>query len=228
MNIPHPGSACLKMPGPGWLNKVDMAYMKPEKTENILRNFILLAALWLPLGFFLWFQLAVPLVFLVARLADLSLGWAWGEHFHSVVQYRYMLEINTNVVLDQLVEGRRAALVWDVNPMIYGYGIPLLFGLVLATPVSARKRLIQFGLGLAVMWMVQLWGVFWAAQRDLAFDLVGLAKAAEGVVPFSKTLVALCYQLGYLILPAISPVVYWILSNRDFIQKLVSQGTNKG
>src|SRR5690606_25422566 len=64
-------------------------------------------------------------------------------------------------------------------------------------------------------------GVVAESLKVLAFDS-GAAGAnaviAAGIAPDP---VALAYQFGYLILPAITPIALWLGLNRDFIESLV-------
>ena len=192
-----------------------------DKPDSPVRNLFLLAALWLPLGFFLWFKVATVLVYPLARLSELLLKLSMGEQFERIFQNVYLLEIDSLIALDEPVNGQVAYLAWDINPMIYGYGIPLIFGLVMATPLSAWQRLRQLALGYGVMLLVQTWGVFWEVHKDLHYSFSSVAGMAGEASPFSVNLAALCYQLGYLILPAVIPIACWILMNRKFLESIV-------
>ena len=201
-----------------------MANSNLPNRDSPVRNLVLLAALWLPLGFFLWFKVATVLVYPLARLSELLLKLSLGEHFERIFQNVYLLEIDSLIALDELVNGQVAYLAWDINPMIYGYGIPLIFGLVMATPLTAWQRLRQLVLGYGVMLMVQVWGVFWEVHKDLHFSFTSVASQAPEASPFTINLVALCYQMGYLILPAVIPIACWILMNRNFLERIVRWG----
>jgi len=201
-----------------------MANPSTPKRESPVRNLFLLAALWLPLGFFLWFKVATVLVYPLARLSEALLKLSLGDGFERIFQNVYLLEIDTLIPLDDLVNGQLAYLAWDINPMIYGYGIPLIFGLVMATPLTAWQRLRQLTLGYAVMMLVQAWGVFWEVHKDLHYSFTSVASLAPEASPFTINLAALCYQMGYLILPAVIPIACWILMNRNFLESIVGLG----
>ncbi len=194
----------------------------PEKTStNPIREMFLLAALYLPLGFFLWFLAASLLMFPTARLSEVLLTGFFGEVFEQVVQLGFQLEIQTAVIMDRRVEGRTVAVNIFVNPMIYAWGMALLFGLVMATPLSLRRRLVQLLIGFLVVTAVTTWGVFWETLTDLAFRSGAEAAAAARGLGLNMNLIALCYQLGYLMFPAVIPVATWILMNRGFIENTV-------
>ena len=194
--------------------------------KSPVRDLFLLSALWMPLGFFFWFKVSTLLVLPVARLSSWLLERNLGDQFYELLQNSYLLEIATNIPLNEKVQGRLAALSFDVNPMIYGYGIPVLFGLIMATPASWKKRFIDLFGGYGILVLIQTWGVFWEVQKNLEFTFPGTAAAAATASDLSPTLIALCYQLGYLILPAVVPIAWWILRNRAFLEQQVL-GRNK-
>ena len=183
----------------------------------------LLAALYLPMGFFLWFFAASLLMFPTARLADLLLTGIHGQVFEQVVQLGFQFEIQTSVLLERQVDERTVAVNVYVNPMIYAWGMALLFGLIMATPLSVKKRLLQMLIGFVVVTLVTTWGVFWETLVDLAFRSGPEAGAAARGLGLNMNLIALFYQLGYLMLPAVVPVATWILMNRRFIEDHILQ-----
>lgn len=190
-----------------------------------IKEMLLSALLWLPLCFFLWFYLASPIIFPVSTLA----GWVMTGLFPDLIlelkQFGYVLEVTTRIGADVgQVPGRSGTPVvaLDVNPMIYAYGLPLLVGLVMAAPVSPGRRALQIGVGYVVLLPVQVWGVCWEILKILAFDIGSQGADAVAATGLSPNLIALCYQFGYLILPAVTPVAAWILLNRPFLESLVA------
>lgn len=184
-----------------------------------LRQFLLAALLWLPASFFLWAVFASPVVWPVARLADLVLtGWL-PEVVSGVLHNVARLEVETRLLTGT---GAQAGLiVLEVNPLIYAWCLPLFAGLVMATPISARARLLQFALGLPVLWLVASWGAVFDALKLLMFDAGPLGHGALAARGISPDAIALGYQFGYLILPAVTPVALWILMNRTFLESLL-------
>ncbi|MFU8878390.1 MAG: exosortase H-associated membrane protein, partial [Wenzhouxiangellaceae bacterium] len=188
---------------------------------NPVKEMFLLAALYLPLAFFLWFSFGSALMWLPGRLAELALTGIWPDLFAGIVQLGQQFEVQTEIRMSRMVEGQVALLNTVINPMIYAWGMALIFGLVLATPLSGKRRLVQLLIGYLAVAVVTAFGVFWETWRDLAF-LLG-PEAAQAVAERGPplTLIALLYQLGYLMLPAITPVAAWILMNRPFLEQLV-------
>ena len=108
-----------------------------------------------------------------------------------------------------------------INPMIYAYALPLFGGLAMATPLSTRRRLLQFAIAFTVIWITQAFGIVAESLKTLAFDAGSEGAAAIVGAGLAPNAIALAYQFGYLILPAVVSVALWIGLNRAFIQTLV-------
>ncbi|SRR6056297_932936 len=185
-------------------------------SDNPVKEMFLLALLYLPMGFFLWFYLASALMWFPTRLTDLALTGLFPEIFRDVVQFGYRLEIQLQFVRP---EGRIA--LADREIMIYAWGMALLFGLIMATPMSIKRRFAQLGIGYLVVSLVTAWGAFWDAMKEVAFKIQPEGVAAIAQTAVSPTMIALFYQLGYLMLPAVVPLATWILMNRPFLEEVV-------
>lgn len=194
-----------------------------ETSKNPVKEMFILAALYLPLGFFLWFFMASGLMFPTSRLVEMLFTGFYPDLFERVVQLGFHFEVQTSVILPRQVEGRTAALNLEINPMIYAWGLALLFGLTMATPTRGLRRLVQLIVGFVVVTLVTTWGVFWEVWRDMAFLMGPQAAAAVQSTNLSATAIALCYQLGYLMFPGVIPIAAWILMNRPFIEQLVQE-----
>lgn len=208
-----------------------------------VRSFALRALLWLPASFVLWFACAPLLVWpalLLAKPVLLGvLGEIWsaaslGGEFHDasgrVLGHAGYLVSLTSVPVQIPARagqaGGMAELQPVINPMIYGYALPLFAGLAMATPVPSRRRLLQLGLALVIIWFGQAFAMVAESLKVLAFDAgeAGQALVAKSGIPANA--IALGYQLGYLILPAVLPVALWIGLNRRFIEDLVGRAGN--
>lgn len=195
----------------------------PERAAgtNPVKEMFILAALYLPLAFFLWFFFASAVTYLPGRLSELVLAGFFPDIFERVVQLEFHLEIQTAIEMSRRIDGQIPLLNLMINPMIYGWGLPLLFGLIMATPLSVGRRLLQLAVGFAVSSAVVVWGVFWEAWRDLAFLMGPEAGAVVAESVMNPTVIALCYQLGVLMLPGVIPVAAWILMNWPFLERIV-------
>lgn len=202
-------------------HRQDEQAQTPEKSGNPVKEMFLLAALYLPLGFFLWFFMASGLMFPASNLAEWLLTSLFPELFSGIFQAGFIFEMQSPLTVTNPEDGQLMPLTWDINPMIYAWGMALLFGLIMATPMSALRRLLQILVALVVVTFVTVWGVFWEALRDLAFLFGPEIGEAVRQSSLSPTAIALCYQLGYLMFPGVIPIAAWILMNRPFIEKLV-------
>lgn len=219
------------MPVPGW---IEGTLVNPSP----IREFGLRALLWLPLSFVVWFAFSSPLVWPVVQVAKAALTGLWPDLFSDLrpggevydaggkvlAWSNYLVQLSTRILtLASDGAGRSGVAYLEpvLNPMVYGYSLPLFAGLLMATPVSAWRRLLQFTFALMVIWLAQAFGVVAEALKVLAFSSGEPgAKAVAGTsIPLEA--IALAYQFGYLILPAVVPVALWIGLNRDFIEQLI-------
>jgi hypothetical protein len=193
-------------------------------TASPIRGFGLRALLWLPLAFYLWFAFASPLAWPVVQLAKMGLLALWPDLFSDVVQNGHGMEVTTRLLVNQVAPDGRSGigeLILVQNPMLYGYSLPLFSGLTMATPTTVRHRLVQFTIALSVIWLAQAVGVVAESFKMLAFNSGAAGANAITNAGISPDTIALAYQFGYLILPAVVPVALWIGLNRAFIELLV-------
>lgn len=185
-----------------------------------LKGFFLSALLWLPLAFFLWFVARSVVVFPIVRLARLVLmGWM-PEVFSHLDQDYHVLEAETRLLAEPQPgqEGRVGVLVLESNVLQFSYSIPVLVGLTMATPMNWPQTFKRLAFGLALLIPLASFGVVGDLLKALAFDAGAVGAAAVARHGIGLEAVALIYQFGYLIVPAIAPVVIWALQNRRFIE----------
>lgn len=196
-------------------------------TIDPLRRFLLTALLWLPAAFFLWFWLAGVLVWPIAALSRIIILHSWPQLFSDLEQHGFLIDVTTRVLVHQASTGgqmKLGELVLSINPMAYGYSLPLFAGLVMATPaVSAIKPGLQLLIGSVLIVSAQVLGVAAEALKLLAFDAGTEGATVIDRAGLSADAIALAYQFGYLILPAVVPAALWILLNRRFIEMLTNR-----
>jgi hypothetical protein len=211
-----------------------------------IREFALKAALWLPLCFVIWFWLAALWVMAPAAIARIVLVGFWPDLFTGLVQggdlldaggrviahAGYLLTLNTSVMVtvpaDASGGGGVGLLEPTLNPMVYAYSLPLFCGLAMATPLTTPRRIVQILIAFAVIWIAQAFGIVCESLKFVAFDAgpPGVAAIARAGPPTGA--IALAYQFGYLILPAVIPAALWIGLNRSFIEQLVRPAGEPG
>ncbi len=201
--------------------------------------FALKAALWLPISFVVWFWAAAlwswPAVMLAKQVLlgvwpDLFTGLARGGDVldasgRVIAHASYLVTLTTSVTVHVPASGSGAGGVGvlepTLNPMVYAYSLPLFSGLVMATPLSSWRRLFELAIAFAVISLAQAFGIVAEALKFIAFEAGPEGTQAAMHAGLASNAVALAYQFGFLILPAVAPAALWIGLNRRFIEELV-------
>lgn len=198
--------------------------------ELRLAEFLILAVLWMVFGFMFWYYLSAFHGVPVRLLANEILTRVLGNEFWNIVpnpDRHYLFQVQTHIPF-LFPDGSREALGFIVNPLIFGYGLPLLFGLVMASGASViRKTLTLLG-GYACVMLIQVWGVVWQTLKTLAFNFGADAHQVVIDAGISDELIALCYQLGVLIFPPLVPVILWVLANWALIEQFTGWQRSAG
>ena len=202
---------------------------EPAGNQDLrLGELLILAVLWMVFGFMLWYYLSAFHGAPVRVLSSEILSALLGSDFQNIIpnpDRHYLFQVQTNIPF-QFPDGSREALGFIVNPLIFGYGLPLLFGLVMASGVSILRKLgVLLGGYVAVM-LVQVWGVVWQSLKMLSFNFGGAASQVVTDAGIPADLIALCYQLGVLILPPLAPIILWVLANWALIEQFTGWQKN--
>jgi hypothetical protein len=193
------------------------------KEELKLSELLILASMWMLFGFMLWFFLSAfhgaP-----ARLAsEAILGHIFGDDFYRIIvepNQHFLYQVETQIQFT-FRDGTTDALGFVVNPLIFSYGLPLLFGLVMGSDVSWLRKFVIMLIGYAVITGVQIWGVVWQSLKMLSFNFGEQTHAIVLAHGVSDAAIALGYQLGTLIFPALAPIFVWVLTNRPLVEQFV-------
>ena len=197
--------------------------------ELRLSELLILAFLWMVFGFMLWYYLSAFHGIPVRLLADEILSRLLGSKFLGIIpnpDHHYLFLVQTNIPF-QFPDGSREALGFIVNPLVFGFGLPLLFGLVMASGVSFFRKMGILLVGYVCVMLIQVWGVVWQSLKMLAFNFGPDAHQLVVDAGISDELIALCYQLGVLIFPALAPVILWVLANWALIEQFTGWQRNK-
>jgi hypothetical protein len=197
---------------------------KPQAKEPLtLAELLILASMWMLFGFMLWFYLSAFHGAPARLAAEAILQHVLGSDFSRIIvepNQNFLFQVETNIPFT-FRDGTTEALGFVVNPLVYTYGLPLLFGLVMGSDVSWLRKFVIMLVGYVVITLVQIWGVVWVSLKMLAFNFGSQSHeivAAHGV---SDGAIALGYQLGTLILPALAPIFVWVLGNRPLVEQFV-------
>jgi len=189
--------------------------------ELRLSELLILGFLWMVFGFMLWYYLSAFHGTPVRLLASEILTRWLGSDFLNIIpnpDHHYLFQVQTRIPF-LFPDGSREALGFIVNPLIFGFGLPLLFGLVMASGVSFLRKIGVLLAGYVCVSLIQVWGVVWQVLKMLAFDFGADARQLVIDAGISDELIALSYQLGVLIFPSLVPIVLWVLANWALIEQ---------
>ena len=193
-----------------------------ENNEELrLSELLILAFLWMIFGFMLWYYLSAFHGIPVRIISSEILSSLLGSDFLNIIENpdkHYLFQVQTKIPF-QFPDGSRDSLGFIVNPLIYGFGLPLLFGLVMASGATFLKKVFTLLGGYVVIMLVQVWGVVWQSLKMLAFNFGADAHNVIISAGISEELIALCYQLGALIFPPLVPIILWVLANWTLIEQ---------
>lgn len=189
--------------------------------ELRLSELLILACLWMVFGFMLWYYLSAFHGVPVRVLASQILSAILGSDFLNIIpnpDRHYLFQVQTNIQFE-FPDGSREALGFIVNPLIFGFGLPLLFGLVMASSASILRKLVILLGGYVIVMLIQVWGVVWQSLKMLAFNFGEEAHQVVANAGIADEVIALCYQLGVLILPPLVPIILWVLANWSLVEQ---------
>lgn len=187
-----------------------------------LMLFLVKAALWLVVLTALWAPVADWTMRPAAALAGAAMQtvfpwWARDTRYEGDT-----LELDTRIAISTANApiGVRAEMVAEAKPAHYGFGLPMLLALLLAAGGRGlwRKLLI----GVAVLIPFQAYSIFFVLLRQVVFD--GGAANQIGFGAWQLNALALAYQLGVLLVPALVPIIVWLALQRDFLAAILLEG----
>jgi len=117
--------------------------------------------------------------------------------------------------------GETGVLVTEVNPLLYTYGLPLFVALMLAARASAWKIVA----GAAILLPFQAWGIAFDFLAQVGIRAGPAVSAQAGVAGWQAEAIALAYQAGSLLFPALVPVVLWGAFHRPLVAGYASEQT---
>ena len=204
--------------------KVVLGY--DDSDDLRLSELLLLAGLWMLFGFMLWFYLSAFHGTPSRLAAEAILEYLLGDHFYNIIvnpDQHFLFQVQTTFMFN-FRDGTTDSLGFIVNPLVYTYGLPLLFGLVMGSDVSWLRKFTILLIGYLVITFVQIWGVVWQSLKMLAFNFGSQTHVIIEEAGISDDVIAMCYQMGSLIFPALAPIFVWVLSNRPLVEQFVGWG----
>lgn len=197
----------------------------PERLRNSpLTLFFVKGAGWLLLFTALWAPVADWTMRPAATLATVAMQtsfpwWARGATYRDDT-----LELDTRIEIPvaNAPSGTLAVLVAEAKPAHYGFGLPMLLALLIAA--GGRKLVRKLAIGVAVLIPCQAFSVFFVLLKQVALGSGPAATAQLGFSALQLNGIALAYQLGVLLVPALAPIIVWLLLERPFLAAVMLEG----
>lgn len=192
--------------------------------RNPLYAFLFKVVLWLPVCLGIWYWKAEwfnSLAVMVSSWIMQSFFSGWVE---SMEWSQRILSVATTLKLGMSPEMPRGeyTLMLEVNPLTYGFGLPLFIALLLAGSEANRWR--KLALGALLLIPFQVWGICFDLLKQAAVTAGPVVAEQTGFSSWNIEGIALGYQFGALILPALAPIGLWLALNTRFIPMLLLEG----
>ncbi|MDR0458344.1 MAG: hypothetical protein LBH10_04855 [Burkholderiaceae bacterium] len=173
----------------------------------------------LPLWYWAAAWFAAPPIWLAGAVMKALFPWAesWAQHGVSAT---------LNTLVQVRVHGPQGDALGELAPDVsyptYGYGLVLLWAMLIAARLTTRTPYwwLKGLIGSVLLIPVQAWGICFEWLRDVAL-LSGPSGAAWlGYPAWATNAIAYGYQLGILMLPPVVPILLWLLFNKRFVAAL--------
>lgn len=191
---------------------------------SLVGLFLIQAIAWFITWLFVWYQLSRLVTLPVGLLAKAVVAMLFPPWAEGVQQAEASLTLLTTLEVPGMAgvpAGQMAVFSPEVAFLQYGYGLPLLTALLFAS--DAKGILTKASLGALALLPFQVWGVCfdWLKQ-------VGIETEAAHFSPMAREFIALGYQFGYLVLPALVPVLLWAAMDRRFLTTFILEAALDG
>lgn len=161
--------------------------------------------------------------FILSLLVEPVMTTIYPRFIHSISAKNGMLETVTNFAVMGQAQTR---LAFDMNPLKYSYGLPLFLALLLASKGPWRDKVWYLMIAFFVLLLSQTWSISFDITRNLLFEFQGAYAAHFDYGPLAKGLVSLGSQLGFLLFPALVPVILWVIFMPKYFQELTVGSSN--
>lgn len=192
--------------------------------SSVIAGFFARAVLGLIPALALWYWGRDYVVIPVAWLAEVFMryffpGWVSGTELDGINQ----------ILITRLgvpVSGRVADLMPEASVLTYCYGLPLLSALFLA----ARAKGVWWKLPVCAIGLLpfQAWGVCFAWLVQVAVQSGQFTRSTTYFTSWDVNMIGLGYQMGFLLLPTLVPMLMWMYLERSFIITVAVEGTMEG
>ena len=176
--------------------------------------------LWLAPMLGLWYLARDWVVRLPALWADIAMrslfSWVEGTQLEGTVQ-----SLLTTIVVPH-ASGQTALATPDAHILSYCYGLPLLFALFLGA--KAKGLAWKLPLGFLILTPFQAWGICFTWLLTLTQATGDTVAMTTRFTAFDNNVIALGYQLGYLLFPSMVPILLWVYLERKTVATIAVEG----
>ncbi|WP_398312682.1 exosortase H-associated membrane protein [Zoogloea sp.] len=196
-----------------------------EKHFSLIGGFFLRTLLLLVPMLVLWYWarewVVAPSVWLAGKALQFQFpSWVLGIEKEGA---HHTLLTNLRVLAQG---GRIGELAPEIRALTYCYGSALLPALLLGS--QARKLWWKLPTGLALLIPFQAWSIAFAWLLQVAVQAGPQVAGEAGFSSLGTNLVAAGYQFGFLIFPALAPVLVWLALDRRLVATVLLEGSLSG
>jgi hypothetical protein len=175
--------------------------------------------IWLPICFGAWYFTSILFVLPLAWSLDGITAFLVPDLVSGVRAAGNELVVQTRLEVSRsnAVGTSVGEILFVTNPLKYGYSIPLYTALVLAAPASDVRKPMAWVIGMLALTLAQVFGVGTEILKTLAFGVGEEGRLRLGWSSGELEALAVLYQLGYLILPPVVPIVIWMWQFRGVL-----------
>lgn len=188
---------------------------------SVISGFFVRALLWLIPALALWYLARAYVAVAPAWLAEAVMKamfpfWVHGSELHGTTQ-----TLITGLTVPGS-GGQIGELAPEANVLTYAYGMPLLAALFLA--VRSKGLWWKIPLGTAALLPFQAWGVCFTWLLQIGVQAAEATQTQTRFDAFDTNLIAAGYQLGFLLLPTLAPILIWLALDHRLVQQVLVEG----
>lgn len=177
-------------------------------------KFLLRTLLYLLFSMAFWYWMRETMVWLPANLSGELLATLFPSWSNGYVLHGTQLQLLTTIVSDS------GPLSFRIDVLKFCYGLPLLAALLFAS--RARGLWWKLPAGVLSLLPLQIWGTCFYLLLVVS-DAGQAAFLRTGFTQLNLNAFVIAYQLGYLLLPSLGPVLVWLCFERSFVTRFVQE-----
>jgi hypothetical protein len=191
--------------------------------SKALTPFIFKVFLWLPFCYYFWYVSAPYSTIVTSYLTELLLKNTLGDLILGLEQTGHNIEVivKATIAKGEVPKGMVAELPYPINPLQYHYGLPLCLALILSSSDSLLRKARNIVLSILLLLLVQLWGVYFDFLKSLFLQTPNHLIGNIILQNWQFDLIAICYQIGALVLPPVAPLIIWLFLYKNFVSQFI-------